>query len=217
MVTAVAYVFRAHPVLSAMKHALDSKRFGQPLQIVAVYGQNFPFYRPAYRDTYYADHSQGGGAIQDALTHILNAGERLVGPISRFCCDAGHKLLAGVEVEDTIHLICRHGEVMGNYSLNQYQAPNEVTITVVCEKGTLRFELHRNRWRWMVDAGNDWHDEVMAPMERDDWFILQENTFLDVLEGNAEPLCTLEQALQTLKVQLAAMEFLDADAYWKEI
>ncbi|NIA07845.1 MAG: Gfo/Idh/MocA family oxidoreductase [Actinobacteria bacterium] len=217
LVTAVAYIYRAHPVLSAMKLALDSGRFGKPLQLVAVCGQSFPFYRAAYRDTYYADRRRGGGAIQDALTHILNAGEWLVGPINRLCCDAMHKTLPGVEVEDTVHLICRHGEVMGNYSLNQYQAPNEVTITVVCEKGTLRFELHRNHWRWMTEPSSNWHDEAMAPMERDDWFILQENAFLDALKGKAEPLCTFEQAQQTLKVQLAAMECLGTDVYWKKV
>ena len=217
LVAAVAYVYHAHPVLSAMKLALDSGRFGKPLQLVAVCGQKFPFYRPAYRDTYYADRSRGGGAIQDALTHILNAGEWLVGPISKLCCDAGHKALPGVEVEDTVHLICRHGEVMGNYGLNQYQAPNELTITVVCEKGTLRFELHKNRWRWMVEPGSNWHDEAIQPMERDDWFILQENAFLDALEGKASPLCTIEEAYQTLKVQLAAMESADTQVHWRTV
>ncbi len=217
LVAVVAYVYRAHPVLSAMKIALDSGRFGKVLQLVAVCGQNFRFYRPAYRDTYYGDRSRGGGAIQDALTHILNASEWLVGPISRLCCDAEHKALPGVEVEDTVNLICRHGEVMGNYSLNMYQAPNEITITVVCEKGTLRFELHKNRWRWMVEPGDNWHDEAAASMERDDWFMLQENAFLDVLEGKAKPLCTIEQAHQTLKVQLAAMESADTQAHWRAV
>ena len=75
----VAYVYRAHPALMEMKQALDHGRFGRPLQVVAVSGQNFPFYRPAYRQTYYADRATGGGAIQDALTHVVNAAEWLVG------------------------------------------------------------------------------------------------------------------------------------------
>ena len=106
---------------------------------------------------------------------------------------------------------------MGNYILNQYQAPDEIRITVVCEKGTLRFELHKNRWRWMVEPGDNWHDEAAAPMERDDWFILQENAFLDVLEGKAKPLCTIEQAHQTLKVHLAAVESADTQAHWRAV
>ncbi len=80
VVAAVAYVNRAHPALAAMKRAIDAGRFGRPLQLVAVCGQNFPTYRPAYREIYYRDHATGGGAIQDALTHVVNAGQWLSGP-----------------------------------------------------------------------------------------------------------------------------------------
>src|SRR5262249_4446502 len=52
---AVAYVYRCHPLLAAMRRALGEGRFGRPVQLVAVCGQHFPTYRPAYRDIYYAD------------------------------------------------------------------------------------------------------------------------------------------------------------------
>ena len=217
LVAAVAYVYRAHPALQAMRDAFNSGRFGKALQIVAVFGQCFPFYRPAYRDTYYADHRRGGGAIQDVLTHLLNAGEWLLGPINRLCCDADHKAIPGVEVEDTVNLICRHSEVMGCYTLNQHQAPNETTFTLVCEKGTLRFELHKCRWRWMSEPGNDWHDEPIEPIERDVLFTLQAAAFLDAQEGKAKPLCTIDQAHQTLKVQIAAMESASTDTHYRNV
>ena len=68
---------------AAMKAALDSGRFGRPVQLVAVCGQHFPTYRPAYREIYYRDRATGGGAIQDAITHVLNLGEWLIGPVDR--------------------------------------------------------------------------------------------------------------------------------------
>ena len=115
----VAYVYRTHPALTAMKQAIDSGRFGRPLQLTASCGQDFAFYRPAYRQVYYARRATGGGAVQDALTHIFNAGEWLVGPIGRIAADAAHQHLDGVEVEDTVHAIVRHGTVLGNYHLNK--------------------------------------------------------------------------------------------------
>ena len=60
-VAAVAYVLRANPILSAAHEAIQSGRFGEPVQLVAVTGQHFPFYRPAYRGTYYRDRASGGG------------------------------------------------------------------------------------------------------------------------------------------------------------
>lgn len=234
VVAAVAYVYHAHPVLQAMKQALDTGRFGRPVQVVATCGQHFPTYRPAYRDIYYRDRATGGGAIQDALTHVVNASEWLVGPVDRVLADAAHQVLAGVEVEDTVHLLTRHCDpsrkwdrhqtscsapvpvsVLGCYSLNQHQAPNEVTITVICDRGTVRFEAHQQRWRWMVRPDEPWQDEPGGEIPRDSLFVTQAQAFLAALDG-APPLCTLEEGIQTLRVNLAALESLRQRA-WQEL
>lgn len=206
VIASVAYVYRAHPALKAMREALLSGRFGRPLQLAAVCGSHFPTYRPAYRDTYYRDHATGGGAIQDALTHFLNAGEWLVGPIDRLVVDAGHQKLDGVDVEDTVHLLARQGNVLSSYTLNQHQAPIESAITVVCESGTVRFEMTENRWRWMIEPGSAWHDEPADAPSRDSLFINQANSFLDAVERKERPACSLAEGLQTLRCNLAALE-----------
>jgi predicted dehydrogenase len=203
--SSVAYVLRNNPILRAMKEALASGRFGRPVEIVSVSGQHFPTYRPAYREIYYKDHATGGGAIQDALTHVMNTSEWLVGPIDRLAVDAAHQVLDGVSVEDTVHVLARHGGVLGSYSLNQYQAPFEMMITVICDGGTVRYEGHRNRWRWTIKPEEPWHDENFEPIPRDQLFINQAVAFLDQLEGRAKAVCTLEEGLQTLRVNLAAL------------
>lgn len=216
VVTAVAYVFRAHPVLRAMKQALDSGRFGAAVQLVAVCGQHFPTYRPAYREIYYKDRATGGGAIQDALTHSINAGEWLVGRVERVTADAAHQVLEGVTVEDTVNLLARQNGALCSYSLNQHQAPNELTLTVICRQGTVRFEAHQQRWRWAVQPDEPWHDEPGPVLARDDMFIAQAHAFLDAVEGRAAPLCTLEDGIQTLQVNLAALESL-AGPTWRDV
>lgn len=205
LVTAVGYDLRALPSLRAMREAIVSGRFGRPVQAVTTTGYHFPTYRPAYREIYYRDRSTGGGAIQDALTHNLNAVEWLLGPIDRVCADASHQVLDGVDVEDTVHVLARHGRVLSCFSLNQYQAPGETTITVVCERGTVRFESHRHRWRWMMEPDEAWHDEPGQPLPRDAAYIDQANAFLDALEGNGLPLCSLEEGIQTLRANLAVL------------
>ncbi|HBH54344.1 MAG TPA: hypothetical protein DDY91_20865, partial [Planctomycetaceae bacterium] len=91
----VAYVYRAFPEMQAARELLQSGELGAPLQLTVVGGQHFPTYRPAYREIYYARREMGGGAIQDALTHLLNLGEWLVGPIRRLVCDSAHQALPG--------------------------------------------------------------------------------------------------------------------------
>lgn len=211
IVAAVAYVMRTNPALVEMRHALRSGCFGNPLELVVVSGQDFAFYRPAYRETYYVQRASGGGAVQDALTHLLNAGQWLVGAIDRVVADAAHLKVQGVEVEDTVHVLARHGPVLASYALNQHQAPNESTITVVCETGTLRFELHTGRWRSCERPTEPWIEHgVAAPLDRDAPFIRQAHAFLDAIEGEAPPPCTLEEGAQTLHANLAILASIDA-------
>jgi predicted dehydrogenase len=214
----IGYTWRSHPAAQAMRDALYSGRFGRPVEMVIQTGQNFPTFRPAYRQIYYTRRETGGGCIQDGLTHMLNLGEWMVGPMTRVAADAAHLMLPGVEVEDTAHVIARHGDVMASYNMNQFQAPNETTITVHCERGTLRCETHLARWRWMTEPEPNgiWHDEPIAPFERDFLYIRQAEAFLDTLENKREPLCTLDEAIQTLKVNLAVLRAADT-ATWQSV
>lgn len=209
----VAYVLRQHPALKAMKSALDSNKYGRPVQVVMTSGQHFPFYRPAYRETYYTKHETGGGAIQDALTHTLNAAEWLVGPVTRLVADAEHQVLEGVDVEDTVHVLTRHENVLGSFSLNQHQPPNETTLTVISERGAVRWESHNNRWLRCDTPGQPWTVQETFSLERDDLFISQAKAFLDQLDNSQGPACSIRDALQTLKVNLAALKSLKVNAW----
>ncbi|MDF1740576.1 MAG: Gfo/Idh/MocA family oxidoreductase [Verrucomicrobiales bacterium] len=203
---AVGYVYRALPALQKMRAAVLSGRFGKIVQVQVQAGQNFPFYRPAYKDIYYAVPELGGGLIQDMLPHSLNAVEWIAGPATRVVVDAGHKVLEGVTVEDTLNLIARHGEVMSNFTVNQHQPVNEFVMTVVCEKGAARWELSGQRWLSASENGGDWTEEEAFVHERDDYYILQANAFLDLLEGKADSLCPLEDGIKTLHSILAILE-----------
>ena len=218
VVVGVAYVFRSHPVLSAMREVICEERFGRPVQLIAVAGQHFPHYRPAYREIYYTRRETGGGAVQDALTHLVNASEWLLGPVTAVAADASHQVLDGVDVEDTVHVLARHQYAVGrsvpaNYSLNQHQAPHELTITVVCEQGTVRFEMHENRWRWMTEPGGVWHDESFPSFERDKLFVDQADAFLEAVEGSRPPICSLDEGIQTLRVNLAVLQAAETETW----
>lgn len=220
----VAYVYRAFPELREMHRRLRAGEWGRPLQLMVTGGQHFPTYRPAYREIYYTRHETGGGAIQDALTHLLNLGEWLVGPIARLVCDAAHLALPGVTVEDTVHLLARHEDVCGSppvpgpgnpgqprssvlasYALNQHQAPNEINVQVVCERGTVRCEVHGQRLKWMTAPLTDWRQQDFGPRERDDVYRAQAVAFLEAIEGRGPAACSLREGWQTLRVNLAAL------------
>ncbi len=205
----IAYVHRSIPVYLKMKELLESGVIGEPKLLASVSGQHFPSFRPAYRSIYYAKHASGGGAIQDALTHGLHSAEWLLGPIRTVFADAAHQVLDGVEVEDTVNLIARLGSgsgVLGSFSLNQFQAPNEAHLTISGTRGSLRLESHRQRVGLFLNGESDWQWFEVPKEERDGAFIRQAQSFLSAMEGTGDNLSTLAEGLQTLRVNLAALK-----------
>lgn len=202
----LAYVYRSMPLIQKVRQEIHSGRFGKVMQATIVGGQDFRFYRPAYRTIYYNSHATGGGAFQDALTHLINATEWIIGPITKLTADADHKVLEGVSVEDTVHVMARHGDTMASYSMNQFQAVNEITFNFACERGIVRIDIHETRWRWSTRPDEPWHDEPLPKQERDFFFIEQAGHFLDAVEGKSPVLCTLDDGAQTLRVNLACLE-----------
>jgi len=203
---AIAYVYHFMPAFVAVRQYLQMGTLGKPLQVSVVAGQHFPTFRPAYREIYYTRHETGGGAIQDALTHLINVIEWLVGPTSRIACEARHQALEGVEVEDTVSATARNGDALVTYSLNQFQVPNEMTFHIHCEGGSIMIEVHAQRWGTFLKGTSNWEFQAAPVAHRDDLYTAQVRAFLDGLEGKPNSLCTLDQAVQTLRVNLAALE-----------
>jgi predicted dehydrogenase len=202
----IAYVYHFMPAIERAREFLAEGTLGKPLQASVISGQNFPAFRPAYREIYYNKHETGGGAIQDALTHLVNAIEWLIGPTNKVFCEAAHQSLEGVTVEDTVCVTAKNANTVVSYSMNQFQAPNETTIQINCEHGSLKVEVHEQRWAVFRQGAEKWQYHSAPVSHRDDLFLSQANAFLDGIEGRPNSLCTINEAIQALKFNLAALE-----------
>ena len=203
---AVAYVHHFQPALQAARDFIRAGNFGPVRHATVVPGQDFPAARPAYRKIYYRDHAQGGGAIQDALTHMANCIEWVLGPTEKLFCDAAHQVLTDVDVEDTVAVTARNGGALVSYTLNQFQAPTEVQLDFHAPGGSVRVELHAQRWGTYARGAGSWTWHAAPVAERDTLFVAQANAFLDGCEGRPNPSCSLEDGLQTLRFNLAALK-----------
>ena len=204
-ISTVGYVLHFLPCLRAARESLRCGDWGKPLQVSVTTGQHFPTFRPAYRQTYFTRHETGGGAIQDSLTHNVNAVEWLLGPTTRVFCDAAHRALEGVSVEDTVCVAARNGEVLASYAHNQFQAPNETTYLIHCQRGSLKIEPHDQRWGVWPCGASAWQYHPAPVNDRDELFVAQANAFLDGIGGAVTDLCSVKDAIQTLKFNIAAL------------
>ena len=62
----------------------------------------------------------------------------------------------------------------------------------------------------MDEVDGVWHDQDHPLENRDTWYIHNANAFLDALDGTAAPLCTLEEGVHTLKVNLALLRSVES-------
>jgi predicted dehydrogenase len=209
---AVAYVYHMFPVLTQTRLFLKGDPLGAIRQAVFTSGQPFHRLRPAYAQTYYRDRRTGGGAIQDALTHAANWIESIIGPADSVLCDCAHLVLPDVDVEDTVHVSARHGSILANYVLNQFQAPNETTIQLNATRGSLKVEFHNQRWGIFREGDATWSWHEASVPDRDAHFVAQANAFLDQIEGKPSSLCSLTAAVQTLRFNLAALASAERNA-----
>jgi predicted dehydrogenase len=186
---------------------LAEDEIGPVHQITAVAGHHFPSFRPAYRDVYYARRETGGGAVQDAATHLVDLIQYLAGPLDWVYCDYAHQQLEGVEVEDTVHLVGRAGggRVLVSLALNQFMAPNETHLQLNGGKGSLGIRFHEQRAGMILlgDPGWTWTEPLIA--EHDDLFRAQAQSFLSAMTGQEPPLCSLDDGLLALRASVAAL------------
>lgn len=210
----VGFVYRCHPLLVAVREELLAGRIGRPVQLVAHRGAHLPARRADYRDSYYARREQGGGVVHDILSHLYNAAEWLVGPIDRVAADAAHQCLPGVEVDDTIHAIARHGYVLATYAVNQFQPAAEFTLTVHGTCGSLRAAFHENRWESADQPDAGWTPHPIPPLSPVEWFVRQARTFLAVAQGRQAPPCSLPEGIATLHAVLATLRAATQQSGW---
>jgi predicted dehydrogenase len=201
----IAYVLRAHPAVQHVRGQLAAGTIGTLHEVTIVAGQHFPTFRPAYREIYYARRESGGGAIQDAATHLFDLIQHLAGPLDWVFCDAAHQELPGVEVEDTVHVVGRAGRVMVSLALNQFMAPNETHIQLHGASGSLAIRLHEQRLGALLRGDADWAWNDAPIRERDDLFRWQAESFLAAAAGRQPPLCSLDDGVRALRVNLAAL------------
>ncbi len=208
---AVAYVYHVYPFLRQARSFLQAGHFGPVLQVAVLSGHPFHLLRPAYATTYFRDRATGGGAVQDALTHLANWIESVVGPTDSVLCDCDHLALANVEVEDAVHVAARHGKTLVSYALNQFQAANESTIQFNAAGGSVKIEFHRQRWGTLAAGDTDWTWHECPVPERDSHFVAQANAFLDEVEGRPPILCSLTAGTATLRFNLACLAAAQSD------
>jgi predicted dehydrogenase len=216
----VGFQFRYHPTINKARELVQSNAIGNVLTVHAHWGEYLPQWHPweDYRQSYAARADLGGGVIV-TLTHPFDYLRYLIGEVDSLFSFNGHLSPLQVDVEDAaeIGLKFKNGAI-GGVHLNYFQRPPVHRLEIVGTDGTLRWDnadgiLHFYK---MQTPFGSYSDDPPAPVteafsppagfERNQLFIAQTRHFIDVVRGEEEPMCNLNDGVQALKMALAAYE-----------
>jgi predicted dehydrogenase len=216
----VGFQFRYHPTLNKACELIQTNVLGKILTVHAHWGEYLPQWHPweDYRRSYAARADLGGGVIV-TLTHPFDYLRFLLGDVESLWSFNGHISPLEVDVEDIaeIGLKFKSGAV-GGVHLNYVQRPPTHRLEIVGTEGTLRWDnadgiLHHYR---MPAPFGSFSDNPPAPViesfappegfERNQLFVAQMRHFIETTRGESEPICTLEDGIQALRLALAARQ-----------
>ena len=216
----VGFQFRYHPTLNKARELIQSNTLGRILTVHAHWGEYLPQWHPweDYRQSYAARSDLGGGVIV-TLTHPLDYLRDLLGEVESLYSFNGHMSPLAVDVEDVaeIGLKFRNG-ALGGVHVNYFQRPPVHRLEIVGTDGTLRWDnangiLHHYK---MPASFGSFSDQPPAPViesfsppegfERNQLFVAQTRHFIEVVRGEAEPICRLEDGVKALSLALGAYE-----------
>ena len=204
----IGYVRRASIETQELKRRTLSGEIGEPKLAYVNTSQDFRKYRPDYRETYYAKERMGGGAILDAASHALDLLLWLFGSVEQVIAMYDRLVFEEVECEDTVLLLLRFSSgAMAHIAINQFQKPNIQTFEVIGTEGNLLLDM-ADLSIADDDSGTRRHTNYAEGSDPTDIhenrFAAQANLFLDTVEGRDTMLTTLDEAIENLRVALAA-------------
>jgi predicted dehydrogenase len=205
----IAFQYRHHPGLLAIRRWLEQDAIGRPLIARAQYCDYLPGWHPweDYRQSYSARADLGGGAVL-TLCHPLDYLLWLLGDVKSVTGATAAKAGMGIDVEDSAEAALEFASgVLGGVHLNYVQRPASHQLTIVGTEGTLQWDQSDGAARLYRARAGAWEvAEAPAGYERNDMFVAEMMRFLDVLAGKSAAAPSLAEGIRSLALGLAILE-----------
>ena len=216
----VGFQFRYHPTLNKARELIQSNALGKILTVHAHWGEYLPQWHPweDYRQSYAARAELGGGVII-TLTHPLDYFRYLFGEVDSLWSFNGHISPLEVDVEDVAEIGLKFANgAVGGVHVNYFQRPPVHRLEIVGTNGTLRWDNADGILQFykITTSFGSFSDHPPAPVvetfsppksfERNQLFVEQTRHFIEIVRGESEPMCSLEDGERALRLALAAYE-----------
>lgn len=203
----VGFQFRFHPGIHRIKDLFRKGNLGQPLSARVHWGEYLPSWHPweDYTKSYSARKDLGGGVVL-TLCHPFDTLRMLFGEVQSVTAELQSGHLPGLEVEDTAEMLLGfESGVLGSVHVDYVQRPSSHTMSFTCENGRVFWDNANGSVSWMEAGASEWQRWCPEEgFERNTLFLDEMRNFIDMVNGKAKPVCTLEDGEAALEIALAA-------------
>ena len=203
----VGFQFRFHPGLRAIRQLIQEGAIGSIVHAHAHWGEYLLGWHPweDYRRSYSARADLGGGVIL-TLCHPFDYLRWLLGEVESVSAIAGRLSGLELDVEDTADITLQfESGAIGTVHLDYVQRPPSHWLQITGQAGTIWWDNADGAVR-CYRAETDQEEVLLVPegFERNTMFLDEMRHFLACVEGAEQPLVTLDDGIQALRIALAA-------------
>ena len=213
LVALVGYQMRFHPCLQRLQSLLQQKAIGRILSVRVEVGEYLPEAHPYedYRHTYAARPELGGGVILSQI-HELDYVYWLFGLPRRVITFGGHLSSLDIDVEDTASSLmeCVVDGIPVPIEVHQdfVQRPARHTCQVIGDAGKILVDLDTVTVQVFDGQGQITDQCNFSGFQRNQLFLDELKHFLACVRGEEDPIVTLRDAAQSLRMALTARQSL---------
>ena len=197
----VGYVLRHSKILNKFKKIINESHIGKSLYTEIKCGSYLPEWRKDidYRESVSANSSLGGGVILE-LSHEINYANWLFGPFKNIKSISFNSEHLDINVEDIAKIIAiNKNNLLVSIHLDFCSASNERYCKLYGSLGFINLDFNN---QLITIKKNDSKETIKIEVDENynDMYVNQMNDFLNCIENNSNPIVTIDDALDTLKL-----------------
>lgn len=203
-VVQVGYNLRFHPAIQKLKELVEARAVGKILWAHVEAGSYLPDWRPwqDYRKSYTARRELGGGILLDG-SHEIDYMTWLFGAPRELACMADHVSELEVNVEDCATILMRFADgTRADVHLDFIQRSYSRYCSLVGPQGKVHWDLLSNSVQ-VLRPGKE-AEVIKFEFEINEGYVAELAHFMECVRNGTRPRFTLEDAILTLRIALAA-------------
>lgn len=203
----VGFQFRFHPAVLRMAQLVRDRTMGQPLHARVVWGEYLPSMHP-WEDwrVGYAARADLGGGVHHTICHPFDYLRLIFGPPSVDSARLTTNGPLGLPVAEAADIgLSFAGGLTVALHLDYWARPSVHRVEIICADGTISWDYISGEFRIWDESVAQWRiEDLPAVDDRNNLFVAEAKHLLDVVRGDAPPVCTISDGVAAARLCFAA-------------